>query len=107
MCLGGCAATFTETALPTSAFSGVTVLAYWDDLYIYSGTQQGIYYGVQGNSPNRTLIFEFLTSHYQLPNEYYHFQVAFFEALPNVVQVKYFDVSDGGVTCTVGVQSKL
>jgi hypothetical protein len=90
--------------LPTSSFSGTTAFPYWDDLYIYSGTPQGIYYASQGNAPNRTLVFEFYTSHYSQANQYYHFQVLFFEAQPGVVQYRYYDASDGGVSCTVGVQ---
>jgi len=31
--------------------------------------------------------------------------VIFFEGVPGVVQYKYFDASDGGISCTVGVQS--
>jgi hypothetical protein len=30
--------------------------------------------------------------------------VIFFEGVPGVVQYKYFDASDGGISCTVGVQ---
>jgi hypothetical protein len=92
--------------LPAAAFPGTTVFPFWDDLYLYQNTSQGLYYASQGNAPNRTLVFEFYTSHYSQPAEYYHFQVIFFESLPNVVQNKYFDASDGGVSCTVGVQGK-
>jgi hypothetical protein len=106
VCLGDCSATFTETALPTTAFSGATALAYWDDLYIYANTSQGIYYEAQGTTPNRTLIFEFYCSHYQQPQEYYHFQMVFFENKPGIVQYIYYDVSDRGASCTVGVQGK-
>ncbi|CAF3462531.1 unnamed protein product [Rotaria sp. Silwood1] len=105
LCFGTCATTYTETALPTTAFSGVTVLAYWDDLYFYSSISQGIYYGTEGNAPNHTLIFEFYMSHFSQPSQYYHFQVVFFEGVPGVVQFKYYDASDGGVTCTIGVQA--
>ena len=106
MCLGGCGTSYTETSLPASAFSGVTVLPYWDDLYITGGTQQGLYYKTEGNSPNRTLIFEYYTIHFQRFTEYYQFQVIFFEALYNIVQIKYFEAFDGGISCTIGVQSK-
>mgnify|MGYP006892778968 CR=1 FL=1 len=43
-------------------------------------------------------------SHYNQPQQYYHYQVIFFEYAPGVVQFKYYDASDGGVTCTIGVQ---
>ena len=104
ICFGACSAVYTETSLPTGAFPGVTAFAYWDDLYIYASTSQGIYYASQGNAPNRTLIFEFYMSHFGQSNQYYHYQILFFEARPNIVQYKYYDASDGGVTCTVGVQ---
>lgn len=106
LCLGNCSTAYTSTTLPTNSFGGATVFAFWDDLYIFSGTSQGIYYGIQGTSPNRTLIIEYYLSHYTKPTYYYQFQVSFFEALPGVVQIDYFQDTDAGVTCTVGVQSK-
>jgi hypothetical protein len=102
---GGCSTAFTETALPTTAFSGVTVLPYWDDLYFYENTSQGIYYQAQGTAPNRQLIFEYYCSHYLQPTNYYHFQVVFFENMPNVVQFIYYEATDQGASATVGVQS--
>jgi hypothetical protein len=45
-------------------------------------------------------------SHYGSPNEYYHFQVIFFEDKPDIVQFIYFDAYDTGVSCTVDVQGK-
>ena len=90
--------------MPTGSFSDTTVFAFWDDLYIYTNTSQDVYYAVQGNAPNRTLIFEYYTTHFAQTTQYYRFQVIFFEGVPGVVQYKYFDASDGGVSCTVGVQ---
>ncbi|CAF1140740.1 unnamed protein product [Rotaria sordida] len=104
LCFGTCDDAFRESSLPTNDFSGVTVFPFWDDLYIYSSTSQGIYYGTEGNAPNRTLIFEYYMSHYQQPSQYYQFQLKFFEATSGIVQFKYFYASDGGVTATVGVQ---
>jgi hypothetical protein len=83
-----------ETSLPTSMFSGAIVFGYWDDLYIYSGTSQGIYYAAEGTAPNRTLVFEYYTSYFGASNQYYHFQIVFFETAPGVV------------SCSIGVQSK-
>ena len=65
-----------------------------------------MYYGIDGAAPNRIVTFEFYMSHYQLPNEYYHFQARFFEGMPNIVQYVYFSISDGGRTCTVGAQGR-
>jgi hypothetical protein len=58
-------------------------------------------------TPNRTTTFEFFTSAYNRPTEYYHFQIIFFENLPNIVKYVYFETSDGGNSSTIGVQSKL
>ncbi|CAF4832750.1 unnamed protein product, partial [Rotaria socialis] len=48
VCLAGCSSAYSNTALPSSSFSGATAFGYWDDLYIYSGTSQSVYYA----SPN-------------------------------------------------------
>lgn len=78
----------------------------WDDLYIYSGTQQGIYYEVDGTASSRTVTFEFYLSHYADADQYYHFLVRFFEAQSNVVTFQYRNVSDFGASATVGVESE-
>jgi len=83
------------------------VFGYWDDLYIKAGTSQNIYYAVNGIAPNRTITFEFYCTHYGLFSEYYHFQIVFFENLPNIVKYIYFEASDSGSSATIGVQSKL
>ena len=106
ICLGSCNIAYSETSLPASAFPGTTAFIYWDDLYIYAATSQGMYYAAQGNSPNRTLVFEFYMSHFSSSTRYYRFQAVFFEDQPNVVQYKYFEASDRGVSCTIGVQGK-
>ncbi|UJR24156.1 hypothetical protein I4U23_027122 [Adineta vaga] len=105
LCFGNCSTSYTETLLPSNIFSNVTIFPYWDDLYIYSNTSQGIYYQSDGKSPNQILTFEYYMSHYLQPKEYYHFQVIFFENFPNIFQVKYYEATDGGITCTIGVQA--
>ena len=105
--MGPCVSAYSNTRLPARAFPGVTALAYWDDLYIYSRTSQGIYYGIEGVAPSRTLIFEFYTSRFKSPSDYYQFQARFFEASPNVVQYVYFSASDEGSSCTIGAQGRI
>ncbi|KAK6340692.1 hypothetical protein TWF696_009015 [Orbilia brochopaga] len=84
----------------------LSVCGFWDDLYVYQGTQQGIYYQIDGTSPgSRSISFEFYTSHFNAPAEYYHFLMKYDEAVPNVVTVQYFQVSDGGSSATIGAQS--
>jgi hypothetical protein len=90
--------------LPADDFPGATAFFYWDDMYIYENTSQGIYYGTEGTAPNRTLIFEFYMSYFELPTKYYHFQVIFFEGVPGVVQYKYLEKSDGDAHSIIGVQ---
>ncbi|CAF4992622.1 unnamed protein product, partial [Rotaria sp. Silwood1] len=104
ICLSSCSNNWKETNLPSTSF-GTVVLPYWDDLYIYAKTWQGIYYATQGTAPNRDLIFEYYTSQYGSPTRYYQFQVKFFEATPGVVEIHYYNADDTGASCTVGVQS--
>ncbi|CAF0974385.1 unnamed protein product [Rotaria sordida] len=103
LCLSYCSNAWVESPLPTTSF-GAAVLPYWDDLYIYAKTWQGIYFASQGTAPSRTLVFEYYMSHYGSPNQYYHFQVAFFEATPGITKFTYFDAYDTGASCTIGVQ---
>lgn len=81
-------------------------MGFWDDLYIYSGTSQGVYYGTTGSSPNRSFVFEFYTAKYSSSTQYNHFQIVFYESLPNIVSYLYYQVADGGSSATIGVQSR-
>ncbi|KAK4549166.1 hypothetical protein LTR36_007624 [Oleoguttula mirabilis] len=96
---------FSNQALPYFGFMDTGALGLWDDLFIYAGTQQGIFYEVDGAAPNRITTFEFYLGHYADTTQYYHFLILFYEARPNVVTFKYLNVSDNGVSATVGVQS--
>ncbi|KAI7157745.1 glycoside hydrolase [Hortaea werneckii] len=107
--LGGDSSYYTNAALydpNLSQTSTVSILGFFDDLYIYRGTQQGIYYQVTGEIGSRQLVFEYYTSHYQAPQEYYHFTMTFYEGQNGVVDVKYYSISDQGGSATVGMQRK-
>ncbi|CAF1372992.1 unnamed protein product [Rotaria magnacalcarata] len=104
ICLSSCSTAFTETALPASAFSGAAVLPFWNDLYVFANTSQGIYYDTQGIAPNRTLIFEYYSGQYRQSTDYCNFQITFYENVPGVVQFIYYDATDGGISATIGVQ---
>ncbi|RVD87864.1 uncharacterized protein DFL_002068 [Arthrobotrys flagrans] len=81
--------------------------ALWDDLYIYAGTQQGIYYQTDGNTPgSRIISFEFYTSAYRRSAEFFHFLISYEEAKPNILTYTYFEASGGGVSATIGAQSR-
>ncbi|KAI7369175.1 uracil-DNA glycosylase [Hortaea werneckii] len=88
-----------------TCFTDTAALALWADLYIYNGTQQGIYYEITGTAPNRQVTFEFYESLYSDPTQSYHFLVHFLEASPNYVTFQYLNISDWGCTATVGVES--
>ena len=81
------------------------MFGFWDDLMIFSNTTQKIQYSHTGTTPNRIATFEFCTSGFNKPAEYYHFQIIFFENLPNIVKCVYFNIPDGGQSATIGVQS--
>jgi hypothetical protein len=81
------------------------VAAYFDDLYIYHGTMQGIYYEVSGTAPSRSVAFEWYMSHIGSPTEYYHFLVAFYEASPDTVRIDYLQANGHGASATVGAQA--
>ncbi|KAI7153132.1 uracil-DNA glycosylase [Hortaea werneckii] len=88
-----------------TCFTDTAALPLWADLYIYNGTQQGIYYEITGTAPNRQVSFEFYESLYSDPTQSYHFLVHFLEASTNYVTFEYLDISDWGCTATVGVES--
>ncbi|CAF1627535.1 unnamed protein product [Rotaria magnacalcarata] len=104
ICLSSCSTAFTETALPASAFSGAAVLPFWNDLYVFANTSQGIYYDTQGIAPNRTLIFEYYSGQYRQSTDYCNFQITFYENVPGVVQFIYYEAADGGISATICVQ---
>lgn len=77
---------------------------FWDDLYIYTNTQQGLYYEVDGSAPHRTVTFEWYTSHYLAATEYYHFTTQFSESVPGEWITAYYQISDSGSSAVVGLQ---
>lgn len=78
---------------------------FWDDLYIYNSTGQGIFWQYEGTAPNRSLSFEWYTSHYHASTIYAHFLVSFYEALPGWITYDYLNITDSGSSATVGIQN--
>jgi hypothetical protein len=89
---------------PNYCFGDVVAFGFWDDLFINEGTQQGIYYEIDGTAPSRQTTFEFYLTYNGSPTLYYHFLIIFYEDRPNVVTYQYLDVANSGVDATVGVQ---
>ena len=59
-----------------------------------------------GTAPNRITTFEFYESSYASSTQYYHFQIIFYENLPNIVKYFYYEMSDGRINATIGIQGK-
>lgn len=99
---------YTNYQLPytTTSFGDAALFGLWDDLYVYYGTNQGIYYDVTGAVGSRTVLFEFYTSAYGRSNEYYHFTITMYENNPGVAVYKYYDVYSSGYSATVGAQKR-
>lgn len=100
---------YVNTQLPASALPDTCFVNYWSDLYVYSGTQQGIYYQIDGAVGSRTASFEWYTSTYGNSNGYYHFVSTFYEDNPGAVTYDFFRLtpqipSTDTAFGTVGVQ---
>ncbi|EQB50342.1 hypothetical protein CGLO_10211 [Colletotrichum gloeosporioides Cg-14] len=91
-----------------SAFSGlpdVSILPFWDDLYVQSPSQVVQYQIFGSNTGSRNVTFEWVTEHYAEPSQFYHFTVTFEEAQPGIVTYRYYTTYDKGESATVGVQN--
>ncbi|KAF2152324.1 hypothetical protein K461DRAFT_313051 [Myriangium duriaei CBS 260.36] len=86
--------------MPTVAFA-----PFWEDLYIYQGTPQGLYYQISGTAPTRSVSFEYYTSEFNHSTSYYHFVATFQENNPGAAIFDYYQVSDAGAHAVVGVQN--
>ncbi|KAI7352702.1 hypothetical protein KC354_g11875 [Hortaea werneckii] len=97
---------YNNAALPQYSVCGTGLLAFWDDLIINSGRTQGIFWSSEGKPPSRSITFEFYESKYQAPDTYAHFLVSFWENLPGIATIDFLNITDGGVSATVGGQSQ-
>ncbi|KAI7506576.1 hypothetical protein KC347_g7507 [Hortaea werneckii] len=97
---------YNNAALPQYSVCGTGLLAFWDDLIINSGRTQGIFWSSEGKSPSRSITFEFYESKYQAPDTYAHFLVSFWENLPGIATIDFLNITDGGISATVGGQSQ-
>ncbi|CAF0790451.1 unnamed protein product [Adineta steineri] len=104
LCLDSCTNAYSNGNLPTTNVGGPTAFAFWDDLIIYGSTGQMVYYSTTGTAPNRITGFEYYASPISIPAQYYHFQILFYENLPNIVKYVYFEIYAGSSSATIGVQ---
>lgn len=97
---------YSNQPLPQYAVAAMGVFACWDDLFIFKGTPQGIFYGLDnGAVGSRGTTFEFYEAQYQGSTLYYHFLVSFWENLPNIVTIDYLNMTNSGSGATVGIQN--
>ena len=101
-----CTNEYNNYMLPNYTDLAVGVAPCWDDLYIFTGQPQGIFYSVSGSAPSRSLTIEFYESHYSDSTQYYHFLVSFWENMPNVTTIDYLNMSDSGSGATMGIEAK-
>jgi hypothetical protein len=94
---------YTNQPLPYINIPSYSVLPFWDDLYVFVGTPQGVFYQVNGT----IVTFEYYLSHYQDSSEFYHFEVSYDSTRPGIFQFDYFDISDLGISATVGAQGDI
>ncbi|KAI7322211.1 hypothetical protein KC315_g8902 [Hortaea werneckii] len=97
---------YNNAALPQYSVCGTGLLAFWDDLIINAGRTQGIFWSSEGKSPSRSITFEFYESKYQAPDTYAHFLVSFWEDRPGIATIDFLNITDNGISATVGGQGQ-
>ncbi|KAI9692790.1 MAG: hypothetical protein M1820_009338 [Bogoriella megaspora] len=93
-------AQYIQLPLPTTTLPSYTICAFWDDLYLYGNTNQGVYYAYNESS----VTYEFILSQAGVPGDVYQFQVYYSTDKPGVVVLRYFGVGELGGKGVVGVQ---
>ncbi|WYZ44915.1 hypothetical protein EsH8_VIII_000231 [Colletotrichum jinshuiense] len=94
--------------LPDNQIPALSMLAFYDDLIVVIDTTQAVAYQVFGSDPgNRTVTFEWVTIDYDTTSEFYHFTASFQEALPGIVEFRYYTTVNEGSSATVGAQNLL
>src|SRR5262249_4661380 len=94
---------FTNTALPSSSFTGPTLFYYWDDLQTEGGN---IRYGTIGTSPNRTFIVDFQQNLFASSGDKVNGQLQVHEG-SGLMNVKYrstLSANANGQSATIGFQ---
>ncbi|KAI9684066.1 MAG: hypothetical protein M1822_005894 [Bathelium mastoideum] len=96
-------AQYYQAPLPAASIPPYTACAFWDDLYLYGGTNEGLYY--QTNTSNGGVAtYEYVLAQAGVPADLYQFQVVYRAANPGVVEFWYYVVGKLGGLAVVGVQ---
>lgn len=104
--LGSGTYAFANSALPARSLPDVALAVFWNDLYIYTGQPNGIFYEISGPVGTRNVTFEWYTADIFNDAYFYHFSATFFEDRQGIVVYKYYEMASAGNRGTVGVQRK-
>lgn len=78
--------------------------ALWQDMYIYQDESQYMSFTTCGDVGKRTVTFDWRISAFQDVPQFYRFSATFFEDKPGRILLRYFELSDKGVSATVGIE---
>ncbi|KAM0468233.1 hypothetical protein ACHAP7_011139 [Fusarium lateritium] len=99
---------FINRELPSNAVPPISIMPYWDDLYILDEEvcSTGITYEVHETSRGNTFTVEYyLGSGGDISGTTDHFTVSFYEQLPGLVRYVYYKTLINGQGATVGLQN--
>ncbi|KAJ9643531.1 hypothetical protein H2199_004210 [Coniosporium tulheliwenetii] len=91
---------------PERAVPSMSIFPFWTDLYMRAGYPHGIFYEILGDIGSRSITFEYYATRYNDEEGYYHFTVAFYENIPGVIDLKYYEMGSNSSAGTVGVQNR-
>jgi hypothetical protein len=105
--LGSGAIAFTNKELPTTAVPSISIMPYWDDLFILNDQicGAGITYDVYETSRGQTFTVEYYLSSGGGAGLSEHFTVSLYEDSPGLVRYVYYKTSQHGNSATVGLQN--
>ncbi|KAH7210740.1 uncharacterized protein BKA55DRAFT_628329 [Fusarium redolens] len=99
---------FVNQPLRSSSIPSVSIVPYWDDLYILAGSvcQVGIYYDVYETARGQTFTVEWYVGGVGGGGtSSQHFSVSLYEDYPGLVRFEYYKTSMRGSSATVGLQN--
>jgi hypothetical protein len=100
-------ARYDKEDLPTVKYPTYSAMVFWEDLKYHAGTPQGIFYTVRTEGSRRRLMMEYCLGKYNDPSQYYHFEWSYYEDYPNLLDVRYFQLSDLSQGPVIGVQGDI
>jgi hypothetical protein len=98
--IGSGTSEYSASSLPANYVPSYSIFPYWDDTFIYQGQPQGLFYLIEGTK----ISIECYLSHYGDARQYYHYIVVYDSATPGIFTYSYYQISDSGISATVGVQ---